>query len=77
MILNLGANEREHGLSYVGFSRATRVSDVGIVGGIQSDRLCSKIAKMKKLKDRVVEDKRLDALYKATAQKLLFLRLNN
>jgi PIF1-like helicase/Helitron helicase-like domain at N-terminus len=34
IVLNLGRYEREHGLTYVGFSSATRLSLIGIQGGL-------------------------------------------
>ncbi len=52
VILVLGKTEREHGLSYVGFSRTTRLEDVGVDGGINADRIMSKIQNQKKLKVR-------------------------
>jgi ATP-dependent exoDNAse (exonuclease V) alpha subunit len=64
--LVLGKNEREHGLSYVGFSRATRLQDIGLDGGINGDRITTKIKNQKKLKVRLKEDRRLDVLERET-----------
>jgi ATP-dependent DNA helicase PIF1 len=62
VVINLGPKEKEHGLAYVAFSRATRFSNIGIIGGLAGDRLTTQISKQKKLKLRVVEDKRLEGL---------------
>jgi hypothetical protein len=60
VIIFLGLLEREHGLSYVGFSRTRKLSDMGVDGGINADRITTKIKNQKKLKVRLVEDRRLD-----------------
>ena len=74
VVIKLGKSEREHGLSYVAFSRATRLSNIGIIGGMDGPRLTSAISKLKKLKNRVKEDERLDSLYAKTIEKLDNLR---
>jgi hypothetical protein len=61
--INLGPKEKEHGLAYVAFSRATRFSSIGIIGG-----LTTQISKQKKLKLCVVEDKSLEGLAQKTMQ---------
>ncbi len=43
VVIKLGKSEREHGLSYVAFSRATRLSNIGIIGWMDGPRLASKI----------------------------------
>ena len=62
IVLNLGNSEREHGLSYVGFSRATKLSDIGISGGLPGNRITSTISKMIKVKKGLEEDKALNRL---------------
>ena len=76
IILNLGTREKEHGLSYVGFSRATKLSDIGITGGMSGNCLTSKISKMAKLKKRLKEDKLLDRLESMTIDKLNGIGMN-
>jgi ATP-dependent exoDNAse (exonuclease V) alpha subunit len=66
VILVLGKTERECGLSYVGFSRNRRFADVGVDGGINGDRITTKIKNQKKLKVRLIEDRRLDGLEQET-----------
>jgi ATP-dependent DNA helicase PIF1 len=66
VILVLGSKEKEHGLTYVGFSRTRRLEDVGLDGGISLDRITTKIKDQKKLKVRLREDRRLDALERET-----------
>ena len=70
IILKLGQMEKEHGLSYVAFSRATKLSDIGITGGISGSRLTTKISNMLKVKKRLKEDERLDNLEIDTIQLL-------
>jgi ATP-dependent exoDNAse (exonuclease V) alpha subunit len=53
VVINLGDKEKEHGLSYVAFSRATAISDFGITGGICLDRLTFKNLKVAKIEDTV------------------------
>ena len=55
----LGPKEKEHGLSYVAFSRAIKFLNIGIEGGISGTRLTTQISSMKKLKLRLEEDDRL------------------
>ena len=43
VVLNLGEHEKEHGLSYVAFSCATRFSDIGLKDGITETCLILKI----------------------------------
>ena len=60
IILKLGSKEREHGLSYVAFSRATKLSDIGITGGLAQNCLITSVSSQKKLHRRLEEDKRLE-----------------
>ena len=62
IILKLGSKEREHGLSYVGFSRATKLSDIGITGGLAGNCLTTSISIQKKIQRRLEEDIRLENL---------------
>jgi hypothetical protein len=62
VVLNLGESEKEHGLSYVAFSRATRFDCIGLAGrGVSFERL-EKIKEGAKLKARVREEVRLRAI---------------
>ena len=67
--MNLGSKEKEHGLSYVAFSRATKLSNIGITGRTAGNHLTTKIATMKKVKNRLEEDNSLDTLEIATNNK--------
>ena len=48
IVLTLGNKEMAHGLTYVAISRETRVSNIGIRGGLTIARISSKLADMKK-----------------------------
>jgi hypothetical protein len=75
VVIKLGKSEREHGsMSYVAFSRATRLSNIGIIGGMDGPRLTSAISKLKKVKNRLIEDVRLDCMHATTIEKLDNLR---
>ena len=54
--------EAEHGLTYTAFSRETKLSYIGIIGGLSGDRLTTKLSRMKKVRDRKAEDDRLKQL---------------
>ena len=43
IVLHLGKDEKEHGLTYTAFSRATPFSDVGIFDGFEASRFLIKI----------------------------------
>lgn len=60
LILHLRQRERDHGVSYTAFSRATKLSNIGIAGGFPGTRTTNMISRMKKIKLRLEEDKRLD-----------------
>jgi hypothetical protein len=70
IVLNLGSHEREHGLTYVGFSRATRLSLIGIQGGFTLERFTTKIKNHFKMAPRIKEEKQLHALAEATLQNI-------
>ena len=55
-----------HGLTYVDISRATRVSNIGIHGSLTFARITSKLADMKKLRVRNIEDQCLAAIAEET-----------
>jgi hypothetical protein len=76
VVINLGSKEKEHGLAYVAFSRATRFSSIGIIGGLAGERLTTQISQQKKLKLRVVEDQRLERLAQQTMRFLEEKRQN-
>ena len=61
-----GEKEKEHGLSYTVFSRVTRPSDLGLLGGLSRDRLLRKISTQSKMKPRIKEERRIDKLVRHT-----------
>ena len=75
VILDLGKQEMSLGLSYVAFSRATRLSNIGIVGGITKERLTTVIQKKAGLKRRQDADKLLDKY--AVSTKALLINIQN
>jgi len=70
IVLNLGRKEMDHGLTYVAISRATKIGCIGIAGGLTLERITSDLEKMKKVKDRKLEDTRLAGLAQLTYEKL-------
>jgi len=70
LVLDIGEQEKEHGLTYTAFSRATDVANIGIANPLTRARLTSKIKNGKKLKRRVEEERRLEALEHETQQKM-------
>jgi hypothetical protein len=59
----LGDKEKEHGLTYVGFSRVLKHEQLDIGPGCSLERLTTKISNGYRLKRRLIEDIRLDVLY--------------
>jgi ATP-dependent exoDNAse (exonuclease V) alpha subunit len=59
LVLDLGKNEKEHGLTYVAFSRARRLRDIGIIGEFTKTRITESIRKQAKMKSRQAEEARL------------------
>ena len=57
-VLHLGDKEKDHGLTYTAFSRATRFSDVGIYDGVTTARLTDKIRNQGKMESRLKEEVR-------------------
>ena len=71
LVLDLETKETTVGLSYVAFSRATKLSDIGINGGCSRERLKEEIAKKQYLKRRKKADAKLTKLTEKTKEKLL------
>ena len=57
IVLHLGKDEKEHGLTYTAFSRATRFRDVGMFDGFEASRFLIKIPMHKKMGPRLAEEK--------------------
>ena len=77
VVLHLGKDEAEHGLTYTAFSRATRFSDVGIYDGFESSRFTKKIPRHAKMFPRLMEERRYDLLIDKTIQKFnLYSNIN-
>ena len=70
IVIDMDDDEKEHGLSYVAFSRATTLKSIGILGGLSKQRLCDRIAARKSIGKRKREEYRLDAICETTEQKL-------
>lgn len=64
--LSFGESEKEHGLTFVALSRSTDINKVFLGPGCSLDRLTKKISNGLKLKQRLIEDKRLNILYEQT-----------
>jgi hypothetical protein len=62
----LGKEEKEHGLTYVAFSRILAIEQMYVGQGFSLDRLTTDISKGFKLKKRLQEDDRLQMLYEET-----------
>ena len=74
---DLGTGEPCHGSSYVAFSRVTSISNFGIEGGIQADRLLKAIGKAAGMQKRKEEERRLANLERQTRAKYAaFVRRN-
>ena len=71
VVVHLGKEEKEHGLTYTAFSRVTRFSDIGIADGFTAERLTPKIRKNKKVKPRILEERKLKEKGKNTSISLL------
>ena len=66
IVLHLGKSEKEHGLTYTAFSRATKFSDVGIFDGFESTRFTHKIPQQTKMASRLAEERRYREKIKRT-----------
>ena len=64
--ISLGDVEKEHGLTFVALSRSTDINNVFLGAGRSLERLTTKISSGYKLKQRIVEDNRLQLLYDQT-----------
>ena len=73
IILHLGKDEEEHGLTYTAFSRVTRFSDVGIFDGFEAPRFLIKIHMHKKMGLRLAKEKRYKVM--ETETRLLYEKL--
>ena len=71
--LNLGDKEDKHGLSYVVFYIATKLSNIVVSGCMGRKCLTTKILQVKKLVKRLEEDQRLDTVLKEITFKSLDL----
>ena len=69
IIIYPGNKEVDHCVSYVTFSRATKIDNIYIPDGIEMDRLCLKIKSSKKMTSRIEEEKRLQKLHDVTISK--------
>ena len=68
VVVSLADKEREHGLTCVALSRATKFSNLGIkdTAGLYKHRLCTKIRKHPKMTKRLEEESRLRQLELST-----------
>ena len=66
VVASLGKKEADHGLTYTVFSRVTKASDLGIIGGFPKDRLITKVANHSKMKPRIAEERRLQRIVNST-----------
>jgi ATP-dependent exoDNAse (exonuclease V) alpha subunit len=67
LVINLGTKEAEHGLTYVAFSRARRLRDIGILGDFTETRMISSIFNHAKMEPRKKEEIRLRKIADTTA----------
>ena len=75
LVLNVGDKEKEHGISYVAFSRSTCLENIGLRKCISFERLSSSVRNHKKMQPRLDEESRLLVL--ANETKDLFANLTN
>ena len=73
LVVKLGDAEKSHGLTYTAFSRATRLSDIGIVGGLTREWIMEKIQNGKGTEPRIKEERRLRKLAATTEQEIRYL----
>ena len=74
IILNLGKEEKEHGLTYVAFSRVKKLEDIGIVGDFSRERFTLKIANQSKMAPRKREERRIRDLAEETVEMIAHYR---
>jgi ATP-dependent exoDNAse (exonuclease V) alpha subunit len=68
VVLHLTEREREHGLTYVAFSRATRFSNIGLYDGISESRLIAKVRNHSKMGARIQHERVLHQLSLSTRE---------
>ena len=70
VVVVLSDTGKDHGLTYVAFSRVTDFNNLGIEGGITLERFTKKIKEHKKMKVRLAEEARLRSLVALTESRL-------
>ena len=70
VVASLGDTEKEHGLTYTGFSRVRKASDIGIINGLTCERLLDKVKNHGKMKARILEERRLNQIVKRTTKNM-------
>ena len=70
IVLTMGKKDMAHGLTYVDISRATRVSNIVILVGLTFARISSKLADIKKMRVKNIEDRRLADIAEETYHRL-------
>ena len=70
IVLNLGEKEDTVGLTYVAFSKAIKLQNIGIDGGFNRARIMEVISSKDSLKRRLEADARLTKLSEETIEKL-------
>ena len=66
LVVNIGDKELDHGSTCVVLSRVTKFMFIGLKNGISKNRLYKIIARHKKMKPRIEEEKRLRMLCENT-----------
>jgi hypothetical protein len=74
VIANLSDREKEHGLTYVVFSRVKKLRNLGIIGGLSLERFTTRIQQQKKMRPRREEERRMQELAVETVRILNQLR---
>jgi ATP-dependent exoDNAse (exonuclease V) alpha subunit len=74
IIMNLSNKEKENRLTYTGFSRATKLSNIGIIGGLSFERFTKKVRNHRKMKPRREEERRQISLSEKTVDEIIRLR---
>ena len=70
VVVVMGDREKEHGLTYVAFSRVTNFKNLGIECGISLERFTKKIREHRKMAPRIAEESRLRELATLTESRL-------
>lgn len=71
VVVSLTSSEREHGLTYIALSRVTKFSDIGILDGVDENRLLTKVRNHSKMAARIQAEERFCQLEVCTLE---FLR---